>query len=527
MRAALYARVSTEEQTEGYSLDAQLDAMREYCHTKGYDVAGEYVDGGYSGRSDNRPQFKRLIADAQDGLFNMVIVHKFDRFARSRDHSVTYKALLRKIGIPVISVMEPTDPDSPASIITEGMFEVLGEWYSANLAQEVRKGKVKSAQLGRWQGGWIKYGYRVNEAGFYEVDDTEAQHLLTMFQKAETGMPLRQLMQWLHKQGIPTKRGGRWTAQHLSSLLRDTTYIGKGLYSKRTRKGSRLVKGEPVSVPFPPIIPEDLFNRVQARLNENKRKNGGGAKQFYLLQHLGKCGECGGSLLCQTIRGHKYLYCSRQLTYPHIHQCYEPKRWHLGMIEDYVWAEVEDTLHDYRNNTYDLLLDRFENAKGEREQQIAKAKEQLDGLKLEKQRLLTTIRKGYVTEVEAEVQFIAINSEREHWEQELSSLQALQTNSEAALDSFIAQLKDLDRMFDYGFNPSPEQKKQLLGVLLKEFVLYRDGRIEIRFKLPVNEKQVADTVLTLSHNNLSLYDRVITPYFPLIFKLPDREVAHA
>jgi len=172
------------------------------------------------------------------------------------------------------------------------------------------------------------------------------------------------------------------------------------------------------------------------------------------------------------------------------------------MIEDYVWAEVEDTLHDYRNNTYDLLLDRFENAKGEREQQIARAKEQLDELSLEKQRLLATIRKGYVTEVEAEAQFIAINSEREHWERELSSLQALQANSDAALDSFVTQLKELDRMFDWGFYPSPEQKKQLLNVLLKEFVLYRDGKIELRFKLPVNEKQVADTVLTLSHNKL-------------------------
>ncbi len=145
--------------------------------------------------------------------------------------------------------------------------------------------------------------------------------------------------------------------------------------------------------------------------------------------------------------------------------------------------------------------DLFESAKGEREQQIVRAKGQLDELKLEKQRLLTTIRKGYVTEVEAEVQFIAINSERKYWEQELTNLQALQDNDNTALDAFMVQLKQLDRWFDYGFNPSPEQKKQLLVTLLKEFVLCRDGKIELRFKLPVNEKQVADSVLTLSRNN--------------------------
>ena len=147
------------------------------------------------------------------------------------------------------------------------------------------------------------------------------------------------------------------------------------------------------------------------------------------------------------------------------------------------------------------MLDRFENSKAGREQQIARAKEQLDGLKLEKQRLLTTICKGYVTEVEAEVEFIAMNSEREHWEQELNNLQALQDNDSTALDAFMAQLKQVDKWFDYGFYPTAQQKKQLLVTLLKEFVLYPDRRIELGFKLPVNEKQVADTVLTLSRND--------------------------
>lgn len=127
-RAAIYARLSSEEQTQGYSLDAQVDAIHEYCVNEGYEVAGEYVDAGYSGTNDKRPQFKKLIADAQDDLFETVIVHKFNRFARNRVESVTYKALLRDINIPLLSVTEPIDPENPASIITEGMLEVLTEW---------------------------------------------------------------------------------------------------------------------------------------------------------------------------------------------------------------------------------------------------------------------------------------------------------------------------------------------------------------------------------------------------------------
>ncbi|GAI17329.1 unnamed protein product, partial [marine sediment metagenome] len=178
-------------------------------------------------------------------------------------------------------------------------------------------------------------------------------------------------------------------------------------------------------------------------LAENKRKNNGSTKvgRFYILSHLGKCGECGGSLLCRTAKTHRYLHCSRQLNYPYIHNCYEPKMWHMDTVEDYVWAEVEDILHNYRNSAYDLLLDKFESAKGEREQQIVRAREQLEGMKLEKQRLLTTIRKGYATEVEAELQFIAIKSEREYWEQELNNLQSLQDNDNAALDAFMAPIQ--------------------------------------------------------------------------------------
>ena len=508
-KAAIYTRVSSEEQVQGYSLDAQVDAIREYCESKGYEVAGEYVDGGYTGRNDKRPQFKKLIADAQEGgRFEAVIVHKFDRFARNRAQSVIHKALLRDLGIPVLSVMEPTDPDNPSSIITEGMLEVLAEWYSANLGQEVRKGKTKGAKLGRWMGGFIKYGYKVNDDGYHVINETEAKHVLNIFQKADSGMPLRQIVLWLHNEGIPTKRPGQWTQQRLSLMLKDQTYIGKGFFNKKRRKGNKLVEGEPIAVPFPKIVSEELFNRVRARLAENKKKNNGGAKHFYLLQNLGKCGECGGNLRCHTVGKHRYIGCSRQHTYPH-YDCYKPGNWKLGWIEDFVWAEVEDILHTYRNATSDLLIDRFESASSEREQQITTAKQHMEDLKWEKQRILTTIRKGYVTEAEAELQFAAIKSELDYWERELSSLQTLQADSEAAAEKFVVQLKQLDKLFDWGgiWFLTSEQKKQVLNTLLKEFVLYRDGKIELRFKLPVNEKQVAETIASLSSDSV-LYDRV-------------------
>lgn len=158
MRAALYARVSTDEQVEGYSIDAQLGAMRAYAATRGWRVTGEYVDAGYSARSDARPQFKAMIADARARKFDIILVHKLDRFSRRREDAVTYKALLRQVGINVVSVSEPLDPESPVTVIVEGVLEAVNEWYSVNLGREVAKGLRQRAEQGLWNGD-LPFGY--------------------------------------------------------------------------------------------------------------------------------------------------------------------------------------------------------------------------------------------------------------------------------------------------------------------------------------------------------------------------------
>jgi hypothetical protein len=122
---------------------------------------------------------------------------------------------------------------------------------------------------------------------------------------------------------------------------------------------------------------------------------------------------------------------------------------------------------------------------------------------------VTTLRKGCVTEAEADLQFKAMKSKQDHWQEQLSKLQALHADTEAAAEKFVAQSKRPDKLFDWGgiWFLTSEQKKQMLNTLVQEFVLCHDGKIGLRFKLPVNEKQVADTIATLSSNNV-LYDRV-------------------
>src|SRR5205807_9615524 len=110
--AACYARVSSAEQVEGRSLDFQLQDMMEAAERDGFHVVDVYRDEGFSAKTDNRPEFQRMIADAQAGRFSRIFVWKFDRFARNREDSAIYKGLLRRAGVQVVSVKEPTDGES-------------------------------------------------------------------------------------------------------------------------------------------------------------------------------------------------------------------------------------------------------------------------------------------------------------------------------------------------------------------------------------------------------------------------------
>ena len=514
MRAAIYTRVSSEEQAKGekFSIATQLADCESHCQRQGDIVAKKYSDiqSGADALKD-RAQFERMLSDAKLGVFDKIVVWKPDRLFRSLKSAAKLATVLDETRIVIEGVQQPLDRNMI------GLWAWVAEQELNTMKQRMGAGKrAKAKELGKWTGGFVKYGYcyisdmkSPGYTGKLQIDEVEAKIVRELFQWVDEGKKAADWCRWANKQGIPTKLRSRgWTTQEASAILREKCYTGKGAYGKLTRKGNKLMKADnPVSVQYPQVISDDLFQRVKGKLRENTRMNNGGAKQLYILQHLGRCGQCGGPLCCNSygIKGYRYIYCLNQRRFPHLYKCFSQQNMRLNDVEDFVWAEVDDVIHNYSDGTYSLLLDRFENARGQRENQITKAKGNLEALNFEKQRVLTIVRKGYVNDVEAEAQFIAINKDREHWEKELSSLEAVQNTNDIAWETWMSQLHELDKMFNYGFHLSNKQKKQFLNLLLKEFVMYKDGRIEFRFKLPVNEKQVSETVLTLSNNDTSLF----------------------
>ena len=148
-------------------------------------------------------------------------------------------------------------------------------------------------------------------------------------------------------------------------------------------------------------------------------------------------------------------------------------------------------------------MERFKNAKQDREKQIARAKEEIERCELERQKMLTAFRKGWATEAQTEIQSKAIKEKEEYWQEELPRLETLEANAVSVFDAYWNQVNQLRNYFTYDFFlMEPERKKEILNLLLQEFILYNNGKIELRFKLPVNEGQVAETVATLSHGKV-------------------------
>ena len=158
--AALYARVSSDRQDVDLSVSAQLRALRDYAAKNNYLVACEYIDEAESGRVADRPQFRQMLdaASADDAPFEEILVWKFSRFTRKREHAVAFKSMLRRRGIRVVSITEHAD-DSPTGKLMEAIIESVDEFYSENLAQEVARGMREAASRGFWVSSRAPYGY--------------------------------------------------------------------------------------------------------------------------------------------------------------------------------------------------------------------------------------------------------------------------------------------------------------------------------------------------------------------------------
>lgn len=298
-KAAAYYRYSSDNQrTE--SIDAQRRAVQAYCSDHGIEIVAEYVDEAYSAKTSDRPDFLRMIDDSAKHGFDVVIVHKLDRFARNREDSAMYRYILKKNGVMLRSVIENFD-DSPESVILESLMEGFAEYYSKNLAREVMKGMRENALNGKHTGGYVPFGFRLTPDKHIEVNDAEAEAVREVFEMILNGESYKDVSQYLTNRGFRTKTGRIFNKNSIYELLHNEKYIGVCIYNKRAAEidghgSSRKFKDKSEWIindtMYPAIVDKEVFDRVQ-KLMSGRAVGNRSPNTEYLLKGKIYCGLCG------------------------------------------------------------------------------------------------------------------------------------------------------------------------------------------------------------------------------------------
>lgn len=306
---AAYIRVSTDDQVE-YSPASQLVEIRKYARAHDILVPDEYifVDEGISGRStDKRPSFNRMIGTAKTKPkpFDVILLWKFSRFARSREDSILYKSMLRRdLGIEVVSISEPVGDDK-MSIIIEAMIEAMDEYYSINLAEEVRRGMTQRAKQGR-PNTYAPIGYRMQD-GAYVPDPDTAPVVRKIYEDFVSGRGLLQISHDLTALGIRTRFGNPLDNRGIKYILRNPVYIGKVRWTPTGRTHRVWDNPETMVVDggHEALVSKELYEQAQLLLDERERRHKQHSRedgQPFTLKGLVHCSCCGATLTRQKGR---------------------------------------------------------------------------------------------------------------------------------------------------------------------------------------------------------------------------------
>ena len=307
---AAYVRVSTSDQTE-YSPDSQLKLVRDFARREGFIIPDEYVyqDDGISGKSaDKRPNFRLMIATAKQTPppFSCIFVWKFSRFARNQEEAIMYKNLLKKRGVDVKSISEPST-DSPFSSLIERIIEWMDEYYVINLAEEVRRGMKEKSMRGEAMGK-PPFGYDVKDKML--VPNADAPMVQRIFQQYADGASFREIaMQYPNL-----------TSQSVRYMLSNPAYIGKTRWDETGDHHAYRSLSYIADISDMPdgkhdaIVDRELWDTVQEKLAKRQTgpRNLQSGKRDYLFKGMVRCSNCGGTLVNSTQPGKKQsLQCHR------------------------------------------------------------------------------------------------------------------------------------------------------------------------------------------------------------------------
>lgn len=321
MKAAIYVRVSTEEQAkEGFSINAQKQRLREFIKSQGWTLYREYVDEGYSAKNLDRPAMQEMISDIKKGNFDVVLVYRLDRMVRSVLDLHALLKLFEEHKVMFKSATEMFDTTSAMGRFFITLVGAMAAWERENLAERVHMGMKRMVEEGNRAGGSAPFGYDLKDGKLY-INESEAKLVKRIFESYLTKGAYT-IAKELNKEGIRTRKNKKlWNHSILQYIIENPVYCG---YIRWNYKHNFKKTNEEMIVPgeHDPIISKELFDDVQV-VKKKRAKTRTKGHVHYPFTGILKCARCGANMVGgkkKRRNGTEYRYykCSNKVTY---HTC--------------------------------------------------------------------------------------------------------------------------------------------------------------------------------------------------------------
>ena len=347
MKCAIYVRVSTDEQANrGYSLAAQVDQIKSFIKNQGWAALDIYSDDGYSAKNRNRPALKRLLDDASEKRFDVVLAYKIDRLSRRLKDLIEIVEELSHYDVGFKSITELIDTTTPEGRLMFHQFGSFAQYERELIGQRTKMGMIKRLREGKWNGGPAPYGYYLNSPNL-KVKEPEAKIVRIIYELADKhNMGVINIARYLNEKKINSAHGKLWRHNTVYRILTNQVYIGVLNWG-----------GERVAGAHKPIIKEALFEKIQKDLKIRKAKTRTLVSPNLLTGLIFcKCSSAMHVLYPGVPPKSKYKYyvCANRIV-------------HKNCTTDYIRADIlEKTILDKIKDFYcddKLLVDTIDNAK--------------------------------------------------------------------------------------------------------------------------------------------------------------------
>lgn len=301
MYAYGYCRYSSTNQNE-LSIEQQHIELEKYAENHNITIVKYFDDKAKSGTKDNRENFQNMMNECKKKEIQAVLVWKTDRFARNTQDSLFYKMKLEKLGIDLISITQPIDTSSPEGNLMYTMLASIDEYYSKNLASNVKRAMNFNASQGLFNGGTAPLGYDIKNRK-YIINEKEKKIVQFIYDKYLEGYSYYDIIKECNSLGYKTKKNLPFKKNSLYEILHNEKYTGTYIYNKSSGNNRHNINKNIIKIEnaFEPIISKETFEKVQEKTEKNKKQTAQyKAKENYLLSGLLYCGKCGGRYTGQT-----------------------------------------------------------------------------------------------------------------------------------------------------------------------------------------------------------------------------------